>query len=58
MTIAEQLEELGRRKGFRQGRHEGRLRGGKKDKKPRRFASPVKCYAVGWTKLSCSVSLV
>ena len=27
MTIAEQLEELGRRKGFRQGRNEGRLQG-------------------------------
>jgi predicted transposase/invertase (TIGR01784 family) len=27
MTIAEQLEELGRRKGFRQGRHEGRTEG-------------------------------
>ena len=29
MTIAEQLEELGRRKGFRQGRHEGRHEGQK-----------------------------
>jgi hypothetical protein len=29
MTIAEQLEELGRRKGFRQGRHEGRHEGTK-----------------------------
>lgn len=27
MTIAEQLEELGRRKGFRQGRKEGRHEG-------------------------------
>ena len=27
MTIAEQLEELGRRKGFRQGRNEGRHEG-------------------------------